>query len=371
MNPINRAITKVTIVNAAINTLLAVFKIFIGWFGQSQALLADGVHSLSDLISDAFVYFAAIIGHREADHDHPYGHRRVETVAAVIIALILIIVGVMIAYDTIERIWLDLPMHHPSHWVVVVAAISVIANEFLYRYTLKIGKQIKSQLLKNNAWHNRSDAFVSLIVLISVFGSYFRIPYLDAIAALFIAILILRMGIKMIRNGLRELVDTGVDDVTLEKIKQIIFATHGVAEIHMLRTRMLGGNIFVDVHIIVDPRITVSEGHHISDQVQKNLRDDIENITDVTVHIDPEDDEKFMPSLQSPNRPDLLNSIEDKIQHLPGYHEIKKINLHYLDGKVEIELFMPMSSYQPDLAQKYQNALAGQQQVEKVVTFFS
>ena len=204
-----------------------------------------------------------------------------------------------------------------------------------------------------------------------MFGSYFHIHYLDAIAALFIAILILRMGVKMIRKGLRELVDTGVDEETLNQIREVIFATQGVEDIHMLRTRMLGGNIFVDVHIIVASRISVSEGHHISDQVQKNLRDGFESITDVTVHIDPEDDEKYMPSLQSPNRADLLKQLEPLWHTLPGYQDIEKINLHYLDGQVEIELVLPLKCQQKGLAQLYQQSIRESKQIRKIILLFS
>lgn len=359
MQKVNRDITRVTLVNSATNTLLALFKIAVGVIGHSQALVADGIHSFSDLVSDAFVYFAARLGHREADHDHPYGHRRIETLGAVVIALLLVLVGAWLVYDNLHRVVTVTPTLADNGWVALVAFVSVLANEGLYRYTLKIGNKINSNLLRNNAWHNRSDAMVSLIVLASLVGRYFHWHYLDTVAALIIAALILKMGVKMLRSGIAELIDTGVDEAILEKIKQAIFSVPGVMDIHMLRTRSLGGNVFVDVHIIVNPKISVSEGHHISDEVHQALKSNIKYVTDVTVHIDPEDDEKYMPSLGLPNRQQLLSSLKMAWQALPGYGEIKNVELHYLDGQLEIDVMLPIQYRENTLEQRYQEAVGG------------
>lgn len=338
-----KIITTVSVINATVNTLLALFKIFVGWIGNSQALIADGIHSFSDLLSDAIVYAAAIAGSKHADRDHPYGHRRIETLAAVIIAFLLIAVGVGLVYDTVLHLLSHHTNKHPTVWVPLVAVVSAIANEGLFRYSLKMGEKINSPLLRSNAWHNRSDAMVSLIVLIGVAGNYLGYSHFDAIAAFIIALLILKMGIKMIWEGTRELIDSAVDEETLKNIEQLIRQVPGVVAIHQLRTRSLGGSIFVDVHIIVDPQISVSEGHHISDQVHMGLLNEMTHVTDVTVHIDPEDDEKRMRCLGLPNRESLAAILEPVWKSLPGFTDIQRLVIHYLNGQVYLEIYLPLS----------------------------
>lgn len=341
MNTPNRlqVTRRVSLVSALTNLLLAVIKIIIGWIGHSHALIADGVHSFSDLLSDALVYFAAKMGDRKPDKEHPYGHHRIETMAVVIIAIFLLAIGAGIAYESVSAIVLK--QHHVTMAlpVVITAIISIGLNEWLFRYTLKAGKLVKSDLLISNAWHNRSDALVSIIVLLSIIGALLGFPYLDAIGAGIIALLILKMAFKMLSRSLSELIDAAVDAETSKAIRETIIQVNGVTDIHMLRTRLHAGMIFIDVHILVDPKISVSEGHYISDQVQKVLFQQIENIKDVTVHIDPEDDEARMPSLDSPSRAHIETTLRKAWSSLPSYDMIDRILIHYLDGKLEIEVF--------------------------------
>lgn len=357
----NQVIKKATIVNSSINALLAILKIIIGIIGQSQALLADGIHSFSDLLSDGFVYLAAKASQKKADEDHPYGHKRIETIASMLMALMLIAAGIFIVYQPIiDLLNQHIALHTPDRWVTIVAIISVLANEYLYRFTAKLADENNSSLLRSYAWHNRSDAFVSLVVLVSLLGAHLGWPHLDAIAAAFIAFLIAKTGIKMLWQGVRELIDTAADEKTVAAIRDAINRTPGVNDIHLLRTRSLGGNIFVDVHIIVEPKISVSEGHHISDQVHAALLKQIPSVSDVTVHIDPEDDEKYMPCLQLPNRPTLLKQLEPYWQNLPQYQDIHRVVLHYIDGHIDIDLCIQSNeSSQADasnLSLQYQNA---------------
>lgn len=331
----------VSLVSALINLLLAILKVVIGVFSNSHALIADGVHSFSDLFSDALVYFAAKFGERSPDEQHPYGHHRFETIAAIIIAVLLVAVGVGIVYESVQHFIDRTSVIVHSVPVIIIAVISILSNEWLFWYTLKAGKRIHSNLLITNAWHNRSDALVSIIVLLSVVGGYFGLPYLDSIGATIIAILILKTALGMIRRSFSELIDAAVDKDTLDKIRSTITNVNGVDDIHMLRTRMHAGKIFVDVHIIVDPKISVSEGHYISDQVHKVLTQAIEEVSDITVHIDPEDDEKMMPSLNSPSREDIEYRLREHWKNLPIYNDIKRILIHYLDGRLQIEVFIP------------------------------
>lgn len=346
MHETNRLKTtrRVSFVSASVNLLLAILKILVGIFGNSHALVADGIHSFSDLISDALVYFAAKVGERSPDTEHPYGHHRIETIAAIVIAALLLAAGVGIIYESAQQILSKTNIIVYGAPVISIAVISIIANEWLFRYTLKAGKRIRSQLLITNAWHNRSDALVSIIVLLSVIGSYFGLPYLDSIGATIIAILILKTALGMMRKSFNELIDAAVDPDTLDKIQHHIHSVKGVKDIHMLRTRMHAGKIFIDVHILVDPKISVSEGHYISDQVHKTLMQQIEDVSDITVHIDPEDDEKIMPSVNSPNRENLEFRLREHWKKLTIYQDIQRILIHYLDGKIQIEVFIPKQS---------------------------
>lgn len=364
-----------TYVNVAVNTLLAIFKIFIGWLGHSSALIADGIHSFSDLISDGLVLIASKAGTKHPDEGHPYGHQRIETIAAIIIAFLFLSAGAYIIYDAIAHILHRAPLYKPSIAVIIVATISVFANEFLFRYTLKKGKSVNSNLLITNAWHNRSDVFVSLIVLISAAFALLGLHYFDAIGAGVIALLIIKMGLTMIWSSINELIDAGVDEEVLGKIRHIIEITPGIKSIHQLRTRMHGGNIFVDVHIIVDPKISVSEGHHISEQVNLRLFNQFSKISDVTVHIDPEDDESSMPSLHLPTRSEIHEQLEACWSAIPGYTDIQTMQLHYLDGKLQIELILPLQSIKSldtdELKKQYNDACRHIKEIEKLTLYFT
>jgi len=369
----NQIITRVTIVSATMNTLLAIFKVIVGYFGHSQALLADGIHSFSDLITDGLVLIASRMGAQSPDKEHPYGHRRIETIGAIILAVIVILVGLGIAYDTLHH--LIQQTHEKPHLpVIIVAIISILINEGLYYYSLIQGKKIQSDLLRTNAWHHRSDALVSIIVLITAIGALFGVYFLDAIGAILIAALIVYMGLKMIWKNTGELIDSGVDENTLQTIKQLILSVPGVISIHQLRTRSHSGFIFIDVHIQVDPFISVSEGHYISEKVLLNIIKQLPYAQDVTVHIDSEDDESAMLSISLPNRLETQALLKTHWQHLPGYAQINRTVFHYLHGKITIEIYIPhqiLQSQDADtLAKTYQNAIKDLTQINSVTIYY-
>ncbi len=332
---------RVTIVNAATNTLLAFFKIIVGFFARSHALLADGIHSLSDLISDALILIAAKLGGKMPDKDHPYGHQRIETLAALIIAIFLLIVGGSIIYESYRHVRQGKVPRIHGGVVIIAAIISMGIKEWLYRYTLKIGKQIHSNLLITNAYHNRSDVWVSALVVISAIGSLLEIPYADTISAGIIALIIMKSGIQLFSRGILELIDTGVDESTLAAIKKCIQSIPGVVSIHQLRTRSHGGNIFVDSHILVNTFISVSEGHHIGEKIHEKLTQTFSQIADVIVHIDPENDEVNKPSLALPGRADIMAQLEQHWRDLPGYQQIEDIRIHYFNGQIYLEVCWP------------------------------
>ncbi|MCX7125085.1 MAG: cation diffusion facilitator family transporter, partial [Gammaproteobacteria bacterium] len=246
----------------------------------------------------------------------------------------------------------------PTLAVIIAALFSILINEGLFYYNLKQGQKINSNLLISNAWHKRSDVFVSLIVLLSVIGAMSGLYWLDPVGALVITALILKIGVEMLWQAGQELIDRAVNPDTLIAIKATITAVPGVCSIHQLRTRFHGASIFIDLHIIVDPFISVSEGHHIGDAVHLALLKNIKNMRDVVVHIDAENDEASHPSTHLPNRKLLQEILDTRWRALPHFKAIKKINLHYLSGKLSIELFMDTEKLEKNLLPQYQNAIA-------------
>lgn len=333
---------KVTLVGAVINLFLSIIKIFFGYIAQSQSLIADGFHSLSDLISDGMVLVAAKHSHREADEDHPYGHGRFETVVTVALGLLLIVVAGGIAVDAVRRMLEPDALMHPGIMALVVAAISIVANEFLYFYTIRVGNKFNSNMLKANAWHHRSDSISSVIVLVGVGGTMMGFQFLDAVAAIGVAAMIIKIGWDLALQSVRELVDTALERETVESINETIMNVDGVRELHSLRTRRMGGEALVDVHVLVSPKLSVSEGHHIGEKVREQVVKQVDDVTDVMVHIDPEDDEVMARSDQLPQRQKMVKLLKSYWRAIPEAGFIDNITLHYLDGKIHVELTLPL-----------------------------
>ena len=336
-----KEVRKVTLVGAVIDLLLGVVKIVVGIASGSQALVADGVHSLSDLVTDFLVLFAAKHSHRAADAEHPYGHGRIETVATVVLGAALIIVAIGISYDSVRRILAPELLMHPGALALLVALVSVLSKEAIYQYTARAGRRLRSNMLLANAWHSRSDAISSIVVALGIGGAMLGYPYLDAIAAVAVALMIAKIGWDLLWKSLQELIDTSLEDEQVDAIRQFIIGVHGVQALHMLRTRRSGADALIDVHILVDPELSVSEGHQIGEQVRAGLIEQMEDISDVTVHIDPEDDE-LAPCKRLPLRNEILQRLEQQWQDLDLGPGIERVMLHYLDGKVHVDVFMKM-----------------------------
>ena len=354
--------SRVTIVAALVNLFLSGIKIGFGIVGQSTALIADGVHSLSDLVSDVLVLIAIKLGARKADHDHPYGHRRFETLATVALGIGLLIVGGGIAWDAAEQLLHMERLKVPNTETLAIAAISILSNEWLFHYTRRAARATRSKLLLANAWHHRSDALSSVVVLIGITAVLYGYSYADAVAAIIVALMVAKIGMTLVLESLKELVDTSLPDPFVDAISEAILDTDGVSGIHLLRTRHMGEDAFVDAHIVVNPRITVSEGHMIGDQVRDNLIARFDDVMDVLVHIDPENDETIGQQEQPLSRRELLSILNEYLGELRGC--VQDIKIHYLEGSVELELILhkEMSSKQQDLDWiKKQAALAEQQ----------
>jgi cation diffusion facilitator family transporter len=339
-----KAISRTAIVGGVINLVLSLIKIVAGVVWSSQALVADGIHSLSDLASDVLVWFAGRHATQAPDAEHPYGHARYETVATLALGLFLIAVAIGIAWDAGHRLFAPEELLRPEALALVAALISILAKEWLYWWTLAYARRVRSDMLRANAWHHRSDAISSVVVLVGVGGTLAGLTYLDAVAAILVAVMIARIGWEIGWQAVRELVDTGLEQERINAIRETIRTVGGVRDIHMLRTRRHGGQASADVHVLVDPRVSVSEGHMISVLVERRLKEQIDEITDVTVHIDPEDDEVAPPPLSLPLRADALARLDALWEGIPEAKRRRRTVLHYLNGKIDVEVFLPLEA---------------------------
>jgi len=328
---------RITLWGVAVNLFLAVIKTVGGIMGQSQALLADGIHSLSDLASDAMVLVAAKHAGEDADEDHPYGHGRYETLATVALGILLMGVAAGIAYDAILRLENPEEIAIPASFTLIIAAISILSNEALYHATRAVAQKIRSPLLEANAWHHRSDAVSSIVVLFGIGATFIGYPLVDAIAAIIVALMIGKIGLDLSRQSVQELVDTALEPEMVEQIKNTILDIDDVRELHLLRSRRMGHNALVDVHIQVSPKLSVSEGHHISESVETALKEKFDEVNDVTVHIDPEDDESAASCKNLPLRSELLLALNQEWSKHKTLKNIDDITLHYLDGRISVE----------------------------------
>lgn len=348
-----REVARVTIVGAVMDLLLGIAKLLAGYFAHSQALIADGIHSLSDLATDGMVLYAAGQAKEAPDAEHPYGHGRFETIATVGLAVALILVAIGIAYDAASRLLAPDVLPQPGIWALIVAVLSILSKEWVYHYTMRVARRQRSEMLRANAWHSRTDAFSSVIVVIGVAGTMAGFTYLDALAAIGVALVIAHIGGGLGWKALKELADTAVDQGEVEKLRECILGVDGVRDLHLLRTRHAGGRILVDVHIIVDAVISISEGHHISEVVRSQLLKEFEGVTDVTVHIDPEDDEQESVILDMPMRGEMLSRIHRRLHGIEEAGRIERLTLHYLSGKVRVEALMPFGeNSQPEICRR-------------------
>ncbi len=278
---------SVTYLGMAVNVALAIVKVGVGLIFASLSLVADGIHSLSDLVTDLAVLLGLHLGARKPDRSHPYGHGRLETFSALAVAMILILVGgAMIYYATIAIARNEVVV---PHWpVLAVAAISILAKEALYRATRRVAVRSHSAALYANAWHHRSDALSSVAVLIGYAALYVGFKHGDQVAAIAVGLMIVLVGVKIIGDSLRELTEGAVDPQTADQIMKVIDGEKGVRQWHRLRSRTVGRELFLDVHILVDPNLNVAAAHEISERLERSLDEELTCPVNLTVHIEPD-----------------------------------------------------------------------------------
>jgi len=282
-----KQIKSVTYIGMAGNCALSLIKVVVGYLAGSLSLVADGIHSLSDLATDMMVLLGVFFGSKKADSDHPYGHGRAETFSGVFIALILIAVGGAMIYVATISIAKD-KVTVPNIWVLTVALISIISKEWLYRVTKKTAVKSNSPSLYANAWHHRSDALSSVAVVIGLLSQELGFDHGDQVAAIAVGLMIIFVGVRIIGDAFRELTEGAADTETIKQIEQIIKTDSDVRHWHKLRTRTVGREIFLDVHILVNPGLDVAAAHEISENLENNLEEQISRPINITIHIEPD-----------------------------------------------------------------------------------
>ena len=280
---------KVTIVGVLVNTFLILLKLATGIFGSSQALIADAVHSFSDLFTDVVVLVGLKISHKPPDKTHHFGHARIETLASTIVGMTLIVTALYIGIKASLTIYRHTE-YHPTTLALFGAGVSIVLKEVLYHYTIRTGRRIKSQLIVANAWHHRSDALSSIAVFIGVAGTQINPSWhiLDSFAALLVSFFIVKVGLEILRNAMREFTDTAPKPEIIGKIQQCALSVNGVLDTHDLRVRTSGGLYQMEIHIVVDGQLTVLESHKIAKAVEGCLYEDVGNFSSITIHVDPE-----------------------------------------------------------------------------------
>lgn len=289
-------VTFVTLVGSVVNIILTVFKIFAGVLGRSTAMIADGIHSLSDLLSDIVVIVFVKISAKGRDKDHDYGHGKFETFATLIISLMLIVVAVNLMSGGINKIRQILDggeVSSPGMIALWAAVASIVLKEILYHYTIIQGKALNSPMMIANAWHHRSDAFSSVGSLLGIAGAIFlgdKFVILDPITGCVISIFILVMAVKMSVPAIKELLDVSLPDEVEEKIEATAKSVKGVVDLHELKTRREGPGIIMEGHLVLDSDISLKEAHNISKKVEESLRKEFGPETQISLHLEPEDD---------------------------------------------------------------------------------
>ena len=337
MEPVNdtSAGYRVTAVGAVTNVALAILKFIAGTVGNSTALVADAIHSLSDLATDVIVYYSLKISGQKPDEEHPYGHGRAETIGASFVGVAVILVGIGISWEVLTKV-VNKTILVPGSIALVGAFISIIAKEILYRYTIRVGEKLKSESVKANAWHHRTDAISSLAALIGVAGAQMGWPLMDPLAAVIVGIMIAHVGYTIARDGVNNLMDTGVSESELENMKTIIRNTSGVLHFHELKTRKLGKDVLVDLHIQVPPRISISEAHNIAETVRFRLKQNVVDVSDALVHIDAEDDREGR--LYQVSREEIEAEIKQAVEKTDNLKLSGEITLHYFMREISLDI---------------------------------
>lgn len=277
---------KASWITVVVNIILATFKVMAGIIGNSSAMIADGVHTLSDVLTTFVVLLGLRISSKEADKEHPYGHEKYESVFAKVLSMLLLLTGIFIGYEAI-KILISGETRTPKLIALIAAFLSIIVKEGMYWYTIKIARKIKSISMEADAWHHRSDAFSSIGTFVGVLGAQLGFTALDPIAGIIVSIFVVKVGVDLYIKSVKELVDEAASEEIIEMIRAKSKFIDGVKGIKSLKTRVFGNKIYVDIEIFVDSNISVKSGHDIAEKVHDKLEAEISDIKHCMVHIEP------------------------------------------------------------------------------------
>lgn len=327
-----KIISRVNWICTALDTFLSILKLTIGVITRSPGLIADGLHSLSDLATDVLALILGKLAQHGPDEDHPYGHARYETIGTAVLGTALLVIALGIGFENTVAL-IHGEYVEPSMLALITVGISVISKEGLFHYTMKWAKVTRSNLLEANAWHSRSDSLSSIAVFIGIIFSMFGFEFFEYVAALLVALLIGKMGASLAWNAMQDLIDRGVPAEQQKGYMETLESITDILGAHQLRTRLMGSDVMIDAHIQVMPRISISEAHQINDYAVKCLRDQHPEIKDVTLHIDFEEDDKFKETTLTPKRQELEHKLTES-----GIGCFESLTLHYSNNEVQAEL---------------------------------
>lgn len=334
-----KAAWRTSVAGALTNLLLVAIKGGGGWFSGSQALIADAIHSLADLLTDIISFVAVWLGRSEADDTHPYGHGKFETFGTLILSLFLLATALGLGWHLVSSFLAGKAAHNLGVVALVAAGFSVLLNEALFRYCLYEGKKTDSKPIIANAWHHRADGLSSVAVFAGIVLNLLGFAYGDYLAAAIVVLFLIKVAYSLGREAFDELVDAAMPETDQEAIGQTIADTDGVLDCHMLRGRRIGGDTVVDVHVDVNPLISVSEGHRIAEMVEYNIMEKHPKVTDVTVHIDPAEHQHEPPkAAAAPSRDEMEKVIKNIIEDICPKADVAGITLHFIDHKTHAEI---------------------------------
>lgn len=281
-----KACLKVSVVTIIVNCVLSLIKFLAGIFGKSSAMISDSIHSLSDVLSTFVVIIGVKLASKKADDKHQYGHERLENVASLILAILLLVTGVMIGVSGIKNIHNN-SYAVPTLFALIASIISIAVKEWMYWYTIIVAKKYNSDALRADAWHHRSDALSSIGSLIGIGAAMLGVRCMDVVASIIIAVIVVKIAVEIFMESIKKMIDCSCDEETINKIKKIVCETAGVKGIEKIKTRLFGSKIYIDLEINADRNITFEESHNIAHEVHDRVESVLENVKHCMVHINP------------------------------------------------------------------------------------
>jgi cation diffusion facilitator family transporter len=340
--PSEKQAKKVTWLGFAANLILALAKGFIGIIANSSALIADAGHSVSDLFSDGITLWAVRMSGIPKDENHPYGHGKFETVGTFLIALLLLFTGVGVAWHVFNK--MDAP-EVPETIALWMAGIAIIVKEALFHVTRMVGRRSGSRILLANAWHHRSDAISSVAALVGIAGAQWGVPLMDPIAGMLVAGLIIKTGIDIGYESIRELTDENVEEEVISELNKIMSGIEGVDHYHEMRARRMGPHLLVDLHIEVDSMMSISAAHQVAERVRLGILEKLPAVNEVLVHVDAEDDffgeegsELSQKIVLMRPQSEIENDVTKKLAEIHEIQGITHIYCHFLNQKLTVQV---------------------------------